>query len=980
MGINDALRDQSSKDAVLTVKSLGIQLLVNASVSLGLLLCISWLRPLHYLAYPPSEAPLAGGHKKATHEFGWIDWIKQLTRVSDDFLIDRIGFDAVLFLRFVRMIRNLLAIMTLIGAGILMPINVIATQRTGDWPPVAWDLGLLSISSINLFAGKVSTTNDDRWYWAPILATWLFTVLLLIFLHRSSNDYLQMRRQFYKTPAYTLSSRSLLLTNIPKYIQSNHDLKKWISTTCGIHLPVQQVYLGRSDSKLISLIELYKEAVENLEDAIAIYARDRSGRRPVIWMAKSWLPKFTRKEPIDAIEHYTKRVSDLYQAIKQIPAKDQVATDYGWVTFSCAAWANSALQIFKKRNLNALAHISPPANDLIWPNMSISKRSRTARLWIGRVYFTIFLFTWSVPVAALSIISSIVNMIRLYPESRDYIEKYWFILGLVQAYIAPCVTAILFFALPRFFLRLVKKQGYLTRSMSDRKVLVMLNLFFISNHLILFTICSVFIGIVGQLRELVLYGDLEDGRITEYTAQLAKNIADFSSFWINLVCVRAVGVSLEVVQVIPVITIRLRTLFMRPSPRRLKRLLAPPHFEFAQNYNIVIFFFTIALIYATTSPLVLPFSLIYFSAASYVYKYILMYIYVTKVESGGGIWPVVFRSTVISMVLAQFGSFVLILLKGGHIQAYTLLPLILLTILFLIIYSRRLHRLATSVAASMVTHEDPATINTTSTLENQYRDPLLNATYLMPLIHSDMRSLLSQIYPGYEQQKQKQKQKQQQNQPQPSQPSMRLVSNASDCIGDITAQETVYPSVLSTDIPRIQPRLDEEQITLYNPIDNRSVIFQAVSDKYFSPQKCYHCCSCDDPDHSREPSAPSLHAILASAPSTSVNEKSEVILQNSTEPEQEQEQEREYQHQQPAIMVHERLWEHRVVTAEQHQHPAPSLSPAIELPTYTAALHDRSVTFFASPLPATQTVPRLQRRHSDPVIKYNNDRISGGNI
>lgn len=69
--------------------------------------------------------------RKTNSELGWFDWIKQLARVSDDFLIDRIGFDAVMFLRFMRTLRNLLIIMTIVAVAILMPLNVLATQHTG---------------------------------------------------------------------------------------------------------------------------------------------------------------------------------------------------------------------------------------------------------------------------------------------------------------------------------------------------------------------------------------------------------------------------------------------------------------------------------------------------------------------------------------------------------------------------------------------------------------------------------------------------------------------------------------------------------------------------------------------------------------------------------------------------------------------------------------------------------------------------------
>lgn len=574
-------------------------------------------------------------------------------------------------------------------------------------------------------------------------------------------------------------------------------------------------------------------------------------------------------------------------------------------------------------------------------------------------------------VAALAMISNIVNMIRMYPESKEYIHKYWFILGLVEAYIAPCTMAILFFALPRFFRRIVNSQGYLTRSHADQKVLIMLYTFFIANHLVVFTIASVFLGIYGQLRQLVLDGILADEIISEYVAQLAKNIADFSCFWINVVCVKAFGVSLEVVQVIPVVMIRLRRLFIRSTPRRIKKLLSPPNFEFALNYNIVLFFFTIALMYSTTSPLVLPFALIYFSAASFVYKYMLMYIYVTKVETGGSIWPAVFHSTMFSTVIFQLVSAILIMLKGGFEQGCVILPLPVLTIIYQIFYTRRLNRIATSIVATMITQHSHHNGNPTWTLEYQYCDPRLQDTHLMPIIHSNMRSLLGQIYPKYKQGQV------------PLHNTSDISTTADDAISAI-AQPSIHSA---NDICPINPNYnDDHHITLYNPADNRSVIFQTVSDAFYLHLGGDYNNACSAVLHDRkvdtavdaptathndsdirEPTAPPVE-VLFSPPSSSKTDMISSTLQQ------------QHHHHVPCSEVSESdCWDRHVMTAQQHQHPPQSIGS--ELPTYRDALLDRPVIVVSpsSPTqqqqhqihmhPVQQAIPR--RRHSDPAA-YNN--------
>jgi hypothetical protein len=62
---------------------------------------------------------------------GLFDWIKPVLHTDDDALLEKVGFDAFMFLRVLRILRQLLYIMTFIGVCGLIPINIIATSRTG---------------------------------------------------------------------------------------------------------------------------------------------------------------------------------------------------------------------------------------------------------------------------------------------------------------------------------------------------------------------------------------------------------------------------------------------------------------------------------------------------------------------------------------------------------------------------------------------------------------------------------------------------------------------------------------------------------------------------------------------------------------------------------------------------------------------------------------------------------------------------------
>jgi hypothetical protein len=62
---------------------------------------------------------------------GWFSWIKTIWRVSDEELLQKVGCDALLYIRFVRLLRKLLFVLSVIGVGALIPIYVVGTKATG---------------------------------------------------------------------------------------------------------------------------------------------------------------------------------------------------------------------------------------------------------------------------------------------------------------------------------------------------------------------------------------------------------------------------------------------------------------------------------------------------------------------------------------------------------------------------------------------------------------------------------------------------------------------------------------------------------------------------------------------------------------------------------------------------------------------------------------------------------------------------------
>lgn len=121
---------------------------------------------------------------------------------------------------------------------------------------------------------------------------------------------------------------------------------------------------------------------------------------------------------------------------------------------------------------------------------------------------------------------------------------------------------------------------------------------------------------------------------------MSVSIFQISTFWITYLLQRNLGAVIDLAQVVSLVGKSFAVRFMSPTPRERIEWTAPPTFDYATYYNLFLYYITIALCFSTIQPLVLPITFVYFLFDSFLKKYILMYIFITKNESGGTFWRV----------------------------------------------------------------------------------------------------------------------------------------------------------------------------------------------------------------------------------------------------------------------------------------------------------------------------------------------------
>ena len=167
-------------------------------------IAFSLLRPYNQAIYAPKLKHL--DEKHAPPPLGkqpWA-WITPLVNTKELTLVHQLGMDATIFLRFVCMCRNMFLLLTVIGVGVLVPINLMnykSNDSSQDKGQAKW---LLKITPRNVSGPAI---------WSQVVVAWLFDLIIVFFLWWNYRKVLNLRRMYFESPEYqnSLHSRTLMV-------------------------------------------------------------------------------------------------------------------------------------------------------------------------------------------------------------------------------------------------------------------------------------------------------------------------------------------------------------------------------------------------------------------------------------------------------------------------------------------------------------------------------------------------------------------------------------------------------------------------------------------------------------------------------------------------------------------------------------------------------------------------------------------------
>ena len=200
-------------------------------------------------------------------------WLPPLLHTKEPELLDKIGLDAVAFLRFLRLMRWLFTGIALLTCCILIPINIVYNLH--NVPPKGRDI--LSMLTIRDVSGS--------FLYAHVVVTYLITFLIIFCVHLHWKKMVELRHAWFRSPEYYQSfyARTLQVTGVPKKFQTDEGIKA-IFDGLGVPYPTTSVHIGRRVGKLPDLIQYHNQTVREFEEILVKYLKGGKVRskRPTI--------------------------------------------------------------------------------------------------------------------------------------------------------------------------------------------------------------------------------------------------------------------------------------------------------------------------------------------------------------------------------------------------------------------------------------------------------------------------------------------------------------------------------------------------------------------------------------------------------------------------------------------------------------------------------------------------------------------------
>ncbi|KAJ1306005.1 hypothetical protein OPQ81_010720 [Rhizoctonia solani] len=727
--------------------AVGSNLALWSAVSIATVLVFNILRPRNRVIYEPKAKYHEGDKSPPKINAGFFSWVSPLIHVKEPELLEKIGLDAVAFLRFLRLLRwsfTGVALVSVLGIGVFDYVYNLKNVDPADRNP----LSMFTIENIN-----------DRALYVHVAGTYAITLIILGSIWWHWREMVKLRLTWFRSDEYLKSfyARTLMIVQVPKKLQSDAGIEGLFSDM-RMPYPTTAVHIGRRVGRLPEMIEYHNQAVRDLEQVLVKYLKGGKlgKKRPTITIGGFLGFGGTKK---DAIDFYSQRIANMERAVEE--ARAQIDTkkpeNYGFASMAAVPYAHTVAQMLhRKHPKGTTVTLAPNPKDIIWSNLTKGEAALASSRTTGWFLIAAVCFFNTIPLLIISALANLAAISEYVGFLGTWADKSPTTFSLAAGILPPSISALFGFFFPIIMRKISEYQGAITHSRLDRAVVARYFAFLIISQFFIFSLLGVGFQIVKDIQFII--GKHQGitailGKLREVPERIQRTYVQQSSYWLTFFPMRGFLAIFDLAQLLSLVLVFLKTHLFGRTPREIREWTKPPEFDFAVYYSNILFMAAVGLMYAPLAPLVALAATIVFWLSSFVYKYQLMFVFVSKVESGGRLWNVVMNRLLVSVIFMNLIMTLTIGLQRGwssYVWTSTLPPTVM-TVLFKLWMRMTLDKQfrhyvpeQDEIARSRIHKQDAKN----GRLESRFGHPSLHTELFTPMVHSNMTHLLEQVYQG----------------------------------------------------------------------------------------------------------------------------------------------------------------------------------------------------------------------------------------
>ncbi|KAH9831882.1 Extracellular tail, of 10TM putative phosphate transporter [Teratosphaeria destructans] len=640
--------------------------------------------PRNFLGTVPEEDRTPAERASGSH------WFHTYRNLSDIFVLQHNSLDAYLFLRFLKVIIGICFVGSLLTWPILLPIN--ATGGNGQT-----QLDKLTFSNI--------AKNNHTW--AHVVVAWVFFLGLMVFIVWERLRLIGLRQAYYVNDEYAsrLSARTVLWINAPADACQPENIRKYFGDDA------VKLWAVKDTGDLDALITKRNDtafAMERAElDLIikAVKLRKRQGpttggvgngdagegqhlvpraRRPT-----SRQPPLVGKK-VDILDRSRRTISELAEKIdasRAAPSRNVPAQSAVFVAFKTQAAAHRAYQriSLQPRLPTEDRFLAVQPKDVLWKNLAKPASVRVSKASLALVFVIAFTIFFSIPVGIIGTISNAKYLANNY-DWLAWINKIPpVILDLLTGLLPPFLTSWFVSYVPKLFRHIAKLSGEPTTSQAELKTQAW---YFAFQVIQVFLVTTTASGASAVTKN-----------VTQNPASvpdlLAESLPKASNFYLTYFVLQGLGAaSNNLLRASDLCEYLFYEYFWDKTPREKFTTYAqmkgtPFASWFPKFTNLLV----IAIAYSTIAPLILGFATVGIFLYYLVYRYNMLYIIQTKIDTKGEAYKRALQQMPTGTYLAELCLIGLLGARKATVQTALMIVLLVLTAIFNLIMDRILRPL-----------------------------------------------------------------------------------------------------------------------------------------------------------------------------------------------------------------------------------------------------------------------------------------------